>query len=92
MADDPQTSLRHFALMMRAPQHGWVIIPFVQALLDRSIWPEGQLYGAKDCFATKDYASALAADISIHSALAEDRGLAPCGARTTSLTRLASRT
>jgi hypothetical protein len=61
MADDPQTSLRHFALMMRAPQHGWVIVPFVQALLDRSIRPEGQLYGAKDCFATKDYAPELAA-------------------------------
>ena len=33
----------------------------MQALLDRSIRPEGQLYGAKDCFATKDYASVLAA-------------------------------
>ena len=60
MSDDPQTNLRYFALMMRSPQHGWVIIPFVQALLDRSIRPEGQLYGIKDGFATKDYATSLA--------------------------------
>jgi len=60
MADHSPANLRYFALLMRAPQHGWILVPFVQALIDRSIGPEGQLFGAKDCFATKDYAVALA--------------------------------
>lgn len=60
MLDSPQANLRYFALLMRAPQHGWILIPFVQALLDRLIEPEGQLFGARDCFAIKDFAVQLA--------------------------------
>jgi len=60
MSDSPSDALRHHAFLMKAPQHGWVIIPFIQALLDRSIQPEGQLYGSRDCFAVKDYAVSMA--------------------------------
>ena len=60
MADHSPAYLRNYALLMRAPQHGWIIMPLMQALIERSVSPEGQLSGTKDCFATKDYAVALA--------------------------------
>ena len=60
MTDHSAVHLRYYTLLMRAPQHGWLIMPLMQALIDRSIGPEGQLFGAKDCFATMDFAVQLA--------------------------------
>ena len=60
MSTDEPTSLRNYALLMRAPQHGWVIIPFIQALLDNSIKPGGLMYALRDAFATRDFASKFA--------------------------------